>query len=160
MPPSVVRDKTAHMVEHVLEDLDLEVRSRAAVNAGLHRCHYELCICSGMKPPHQLRVCQGCWSVFYCGEYCQKQQVVSQPSQSCLCSRKPTETGIDRNTEKSVQDGSGRRSRMYDVICLSLINTKPFLLQSEVEYLEPDQRVQRTETMKRLSFALEATVRA
>ncbi|KAJ3519136.1 hypothetical protein NM688_g9347 [Phlebia brevispora] len=34
------------------------------------RCHLAGCACSGVKPPHQLRVCKGCWQVEYCSKYC------------------------------------------------------------------------------------------
>ena len=36
------------------------------------RCGYKSCLCNTFRPAHPLRVCQGCWSVAYCGPQCQK----------------------------------------------------------------------------------------
>ncbi|KAI0826064.1 hypothetical protein BC629DRAFT_45019 [Irpex lacteus] len=36
-------------------------------------CFFDECLCYGEKPLHGIRrVCQGCWSVYYCGKRCQK----------------------------------------------------------------------------------------
>lgn len=36
-------------------------------------CFYPECLCFGEKPLHGIRrVCTGCWSVYYCGERCQR----------------------------------------------------------------------------------------
>lgn len=37
-----------------------------------HRCSCYACICSGIKAPHKLRICQGCFSMFYCNKRCQQ----------------------------------------------------------------------------------------
>ncbi|KAI0821081.1 hypothetical protein BC629DRAFT_422662 [Irpex lacteus] len=35
-------------------------------------CHWKDCLCSwDEKPPHRMKVCKGCWRVWYCGMTCQ-----------------------------------------------------------------------------------------
>ncbi|CAL1711740.1 unnamed protein product [Somion occarium] len=34
-------------------------------------CHFPNCLCSNKRPMHPMRVCKGCWRVFYCGKPCQ-----------------------------------------------------------------------------------------
>ena len=37
------------------------------------QCFWRGCACSAsFKPPHQYRVCKGCWRVLYCSKYCQR----------------------------------------------------------------------------------------
>lgn len=35
-------------------------------------CHWEKCLCSTVFPQHSMRVCKGCWRVFYCSARCQE----------------------------------------------------------------------------------------
>ena len=35
-------------------------------------CALETCLCSGKHPAHELRICKGCWQVYYCNSDCQK----------------------------------------------------------------------------------------
>ena len=35
-------------------------------------CGCQSCLCSERKPCHKLRVCKGCWKIFYCSAKCQK----------------------------------------------------------------------------------------
>lgn len=36
-------------------------------------CRWRDCLCSeDAHPPHRMRVCKGCWKVFYCSTNCQK----------------------------------------------------------------------------------------
>lgn len=34
-------------------------------------CALRTCLCHGKKSAHKMRLCAGCWEVFYCGEKCQ-----------------------------------------------------------------------------------------
>ncbi|CAL1693876.1 unnamed protein product [Somion occarium] len=36
------------------------------------RCYWRKCICSRRDPEHSIRVCKGCWRVFYCSSHCQR----------------------------------------------------------------------------------------
>ncbi|CAL1693878.1 unnamed protein product [Somion occarium] len=36
------------------------------------RCHWHDCMCSHTDPAHSIRVCKGCWQVFYCSRQCQR----------------------------------------------------------------------------------------
>lgn len=35
-------------------------------------CQNRWCLCSEIKPSHPMKVCKGCWIVFYCSTSCQK----------------------------------------------------------------------------------------
>ena len=35
-------------------------------------CHWEGCICTDKRPKHSVRICKGCYRVFYCSKQCQK----------------------------------------------------------------------------------------
>ncbi|CAL1711766.1 unnamed protein product [Somion occarium] len=37
----------------------------------IQSCHFADCLCSHKRPLHALRVCKGCWRVYYCGRSCQ-----------------------------------------------------------------------------------------
>lgn len=39
-------------------------------------CGNALCLCHVQKPPHQMRVCKGCWSVMYCNAKCQARSAI------------------------------------------------------------------------------------
>ncbi|KAI0825585.1 hypothetical protein BC629DRAFT_8578 [Irpex lacteus] len=48
-------------------------------------CHFTECLCYGQKPLHGTRrVCKGCWSVYYCGERCQKKDWKAGHRDICL----------------------------------------------------------------------------
>lgn len=39
---------------------------------GARSCRWKDCLCSlDTKPPHRMRICKGCWRVWYCGPNCQ-----------------------------------------------------------------------------------------
>lgn len=42
------------------------------VDTGDRLCHWSGCLCHEIVPYHSLRVCKGCWKVFYCSQLCQK----------------------------------------------------------------------------------------
>ncbi|KAI0691441.1 hypothetical protein BC835DRAFT_1307494 [Cytidiella melzeri] len=45
---------------------------RQPMTPGSRRCHWNKCLCSwDDKPPHHMRMCKGCWRVWYCGANCQ-----------------------------------------------------------------------------------------
>ncbi|KAI0074850.1 hypothetical protein K474DRAFT_1498813 [Panus rudis PR-1116 ss-1] len=46
--------------------------SRGVIDAYTYTCHWMECLCSTMKPKHHLKVCTGCWMVYYCGSQCQE----------------------------------------------------------------------------------------
>ena len=49
-----------------------ELSVSAGRGMGLKMCHWKECLCSGEeRPPHKMKVCKGCWRVWYCGANCQ-----------------------------------------------------------------------------------------
>lgn len=45
------------------------------VDTGDRLCHWSGCLCHKNVPYHPLRVCRGCWRVFYCSTLCQTRSV-------------------------------------------------------------------------------------
>lgn len=53
----------------------------AVANAGpapLLVCGDESCLCHALKPGHPMKVCKGCWLMFYCCARCQMRSVKSK----------------------------------------------------------------------------------
>lgn len=71
---SNLRLRVAHTVRQISNEvIPSDIFALGYLGPRLHRCSCFACECSGMKPPHGLHVCKGCWSAFYCSRQCQKQ---------------------------------------------------------------------------------------
>lgn len=49
------------------------------------RCHWHDCMCSHTDPAHSIRVCKGCWQVFYCSRQCQRRYVCVNSDRRSAC---------------------------------------------------------------------------
>lgn len=50
-------------------------------------CHFQLCLCHQYAGAHEMRVCTGCWKVFYCTTKCQAayvSQFITEPKLEIL----------------------------------------------------------------------------
>ncbi|KAJ3523830.1 hypothetical protein NM688_g8660 [Phlebia brevispora] len=46
-------------------------------------CHWEHCLCSGIRPAHKLRICTGCFQVYYCNKECQRKDWNNGHREAC-----------------------------------------------------------------------------
>lgn len=51
--------------------------ARSPLPSPMMPCHYSLCLRADHAASYRMRVCKGCWGVFYCCKNCQKKYVSS-----------------------------------------------------------------------------------
>lgn len=135
--------------DHIRSITEEISRGEALVGTGLgtwfKRCNWDLCLCSfsfavyrpqprtiedehkpgHIRCPHRMKICTGCWKVWYCGKNCQERRVQHCDYYACVIADTQIGTGIrvaigmyalaedddlsiDKNTRKTDVEASGQ----------------------------------------------------